>query len=306
MGEIAPSPQPFPSRGEGEQGDLRERQRKRQREGAREGEERDRGREKRTNNCEEEMKASDVKLKDKLRVEEKIIIALDVGTKSEALALARGLPEARIFKVGMELYTAEGPPLLEEVAGLGKKGFLDLKYHDIPNTAAGAVRSATRLGVHMLTLHASGGAEMLSRAVEAAGAEAAKTGKARPLLLAVTVLTSLKDEQLREVGCPAPVADQVLRLAALAKRSGVDGVVCSPLEIEIIKREFGADFLVVTPGIRPAWAAAQDQKRVMTPAEAVRKGADYMVIGRPVTAAASPREAFARIVDELSSDATPG
>lgn len=234
-------------------------------------------------------------------VEEKIIIALDVGTRAEALALAVGLPEARIFKIGMELYTAEGPALLEDIAGLNKKAFLDLKYHDIPNTVAGAVRSAVRRGVHMLTLHASGGREMLSRAVEAARSEAAGTGGAAPLLLGVTVLTSLKDEQLQEVGCPAPVADQVLRLAGLAKESRLDGIVCSPHEIDIIKRELGRDFLVVTPGIRPAWAAAQDQKRVMTPAEAIRRGADYMVIGRPVTAAPSPRDAFALVVKELTA-----
>jgi len=241
---------------------------------------------------------------DKTLAEEKIIIALDVGTKPEALALAERLPDARLFKIGMELFTAEGPALLRDIAGLGKKVFLDLKYHDIPNTAAGAVRSASRLGVHMLTLHASGGREMLGRAVEAARDEAARSGRPSPALLAVTVLTSLKDDQLREVGCGGSVADQVLRLAALARQAGVDGVVCSPHEIEIIKREFGAEFLVVTPGIRPEWAAAQDQKRVMTPAEAVAKGANYLVIGRPVTAAASPAEAFARIVEELRSFTT--
>ncbi len=233
-------------------------------------------------------------------IEDKIIIALDVGTKAEALALAIELPEARVFKVGMELFTAEGPALLEEVAGLGKKAFLDLKYHDIPNTAAGAVRSAVRLGVHMLTLHASGGRDMLRRAVDAARSEADSTGRPRPILLGVTVLTSLKDEQLRDVGCAFPVSEQVLRLARLAGEAGVDGVVCSPHEIEIIKRELGREFLVVTPGIRPAWAATQDQKRVMTPAEAVLRGADYMVIGRPVTGAPSPRDAFALIVRELA------
>jgi orotidine-5'-phosphate decarboxylase len=244
-------------------------------------------------------------MKDKTPSEEKIIIALDVGTRAEALALAVALPAARVFKVGMELFTAEGPALLEEIAGLGRKTFLDLKYHDIPNTAAGAVRSAVRHGVHMLTLHASGGREMLSRAVEAARSEAAATCRPRPILLGVTVLTSLKDEQLREVGFTASVADQVVRLAALAGKSGVDGVVCSPHEIEVIRREFGRDFLVVTPGIRPAWAAAQDQKRVMTPAEAVGKGADYLVIGRPVTAAPSPREAFALIVREITQNSPP-
>jgi orotidine-5'-phosphate decarboxylase len=233
-------------------------------------------------------------------IEDKIIIALDVGTKAEALALAIELPEARVFKVGMELFTAEGPALLEEVAGLGKKAFLDLKYHDIPNTAAGAVRSAVRLGVQMLTLHASGGRDMLRRAVEAARSEADSAGRPKPILLGVTVLTSLKDEQLREVGIAAPVAEQVLRLARLAGEAGVDGVVCSPHEIAVIKRELGREFLVVTPGIRPAWAATQDQKRIMTPAEAVLRGADYMVIGRPVTGAPSPRDAFALIVKELA------
>jgi orotidine-5'-phosphate decarboxylase len=232
-------------------------------------------------------------------IEGKIIIALDVGTRPEALALAAELPEARIFKVGMELFTAEGPPLLQEIARLGKKIFLDLKYHDIPNTVAGAVRSAGRLGVGMLTLHASGGGEMMAAAAAAAREESGGLGRPRPLLLGVTVLTSLKEAQLREIGCSDPVAGQVLRLASLAKAVGVDGVVCSPQEIEIIKKEFGPDFLVVTPGIRPAWAAAQDQKRIMTPAQAVAKGADYLVIGRPVTGAPSPRQAFEKIVAEI-------
>ena len=238
-------------------------------------------------------------MKSKASAAEKIIIALDVGTKAEALALAIELPEARTFKVGMELFTAEGPSLLEDIAGLGKKVFLDLKYHDIPNTAAGAVRSAVRLGVHMLTLHTSGGREMLSRAAEAARSEAAAANRPQPILLGVTVLTSLKDEQLREIGFASSVAEQVLRLATLAKETGVTGVVCSPHEIEVIKRGLGRDFLVVTPGIRPAWAATQDQKRILTPAEAVGRGADYLVIGRPVTAARSPRDAFALIVQEI-------
>ena len=230
---------------------------------------------------------------------EKIIIALDVGTKREALALARELGEARVFKVGMELFTAEGPALLEETVRLGKRPFLDLKYHDIPNTVAGAVRSAVRAGVSMLTLHTSGGREMMAAAAQAAREESARTGKDRPLLLGVTVLTSLKEEELRRVGIDHSVADQVLRLAALARDSGLDGVVSSPHEIEIIKKECGGEFLVVTPGIRPAWAAAQDQKRIMTPAEAIGKGADYLVIGRPITAAPSPHEAFLKVLAEI-------
>ena len=230
---------------------------------------------------------------------EKIIIALDVGTKREALALAEALKEARVFKIGLELFTAEGPALLEEAVRLGKKPFLDLKYHDIPNTVAGAVRSATRKGVHMLTLHTSGGMEMMAAAAREASEESARTGKEKPILLGVTVLTSLKNEELRRIGFAHAVAEQVLRLAVLAKASGLDGVVCSPHEIESIKRECGGAFLVVTPGIRPAWAAAQDQKRIMTPAEAISKGADYLVIGRPITGAPSPQEAFLRVLAEL-------
>ena len=233
------------------------------------------------------------------RLKEKIIIALDVGTKREALALAEALNDARVFKIGLELFTAEGPELLKETVRLGKKPFLDLKYHDIPNTVSGAVRSATRKGVYMLTLHTSGGAEMMAAAARAAREESAGTGEQRPALLGVTVLTSLKDEELRRIGFAHAVADQVLRLAVLAKDSGLDGVVCSPHEIESIKRECGDDFLVVTPGIRPAWAAAQDQKRIMTPAEAIGKGADYLVIGRPITGAPSPQEAFLKVLAEL-------
>lgn len=230
---------------------------------------------------------------------ERIIIALDVGTKHEALALAEALKDARVVKIGMELFTAEGPALLEEAVRMGKKPFLDLKYHDIPNTVAGAVRAAARKDVHMLTLHAAGGEEMMTAASRAAQEESARTGKQRPILLGVTVLTSLKDEELRRIGFAHAVAEQALRLAFLARDSGLDGVVCSPHEIEIIKRECGGDFLVVTPGIRPAWAAAQDQKRIMTPAEAIGKGADYLVIGRPITGAPSPHEAFLRVLAEL-------
>ena len=233
------------------------------------------------------------------RLKEKIVIALDVGTKREALTLAGALKEARVFKIGLELFTAEGPALLDEVVRMGKKPFLDLKYHDIPNTVAGAVRAAVRSGVTMLTIHTSGGKEMMAAAARAGGEESARTGRGRPFLLGVTVLTSLKDEELRQIGFANAVADQVLRLAVLAKESELDGVVCSPHEIETIKKECGGDFLVVTPGIRPAWAAAQDQKRIMTPAEAIRMGADYLVIGRPITGAPSPGEAFLRILAEL-------
>jgi len=230
---------------------------------------------------------------------DRIIIALDVPSKDEGLALVSRLRDARTFKVGLELFTAEGPALFRKLKALRKDIFLDLKLHDIPNTVAGAVRSAFAHGVQMMTLHASGGREMMAKAAEAARA-AVESGKGpKPILLGVTVLTSLKGTDLEEVGLGSDVASQVLRLAGLAKAAGLDGVVCSPQEIEVLRREFGRELVIVTPGIRPVWAAAQDQKRIMTPAEAVAKGADYLVIGRPITGAPSPNEAFLRIVEEL-------
>jgi len=230
----------------------------------------------------------------------KIIIALDVHTKHEALSLVRKLSGADIFKVGLTLFASEGPSLLKEIQKQGKKIFLDLKLHDIPNQIAGAVKAGVGLGVHMMTLHASGGREMMTQAAESAASEAEQKKVDVPLLLAVTVLTSLKEEQLRSIGIDERVYEHVLRLARLAKESGMDGVVCSPQEIDLIKKEFGRDFLVVSPGIRPEWAAAQDQKRILTPGKAMRKGVDYMVIGRPITQAFSPADAFLKIVDELN------
>lgn len=229
----------------------------------------------------------------------RIIIALDVRTKEEGLALVAALEEARVFKVGLELFTAEGPALFKKIKALRKEVFLDLKLHDIPNTVAGAVRSAGGHGVRMMTIHTSGGREMMAAAAEMAKRVSRETGRLKPLLLGVTVLTSLKGGDLEEVGMNGDVAGQVLRLAGLAKAAGLDGVVCSPQEIEVLRREFGRDLVIVTPGIRPQWAAAQDQKRIMTPAEAVDRGADYLVIGRPITGAPSPREAFLRVLEEL-------
>ncbi len=231
---------------------------------------------------------------------DRIIIALDVPTKDEGLALVSRLKDARTFKVGLELFTAEGPALFRKLSALRKAIFLDLKLHDIPNTVTGAVRSAFRHGVQMMTVHTSGGREMMARAAEAARRIAEETGRPKPVLLGVTVLTSLKGADLEEVGQSSEVATQVLRLAGLALAAGLDGVVCSPQEIEVLRREFGPEPIIVTPGIRPVWAAAQDQKRVMTPAEAVGLGADYLVIGRPVTGAPDPNKAFLRIVEELA------
>jgi len=231
---------------------------------------------------------------------DKIIIALDVPGKDEAIALVSKLKSARTFKVGLELFTAEGPALFRKLRALRKDIFLDPQLHDIPNTVAGAVRSAFRHGVQMMTVHTSGGREMMVRAAETARQASDELKRPKPILLGVTVLTSLKGPDLAEVGMAADPAAQVLRLAGLAQAAGMDGVVCSPQEIEVLRREFGKDLVIVTPGIRPLWAAAQDQKRIMTPAEAVAKGADYLVIGRPITAAPSPEEAFLKIAEELA------
>jgi len=238
-------------------------------------------------------------MKDKLM--EKIIVALDVSSKEEALTLVRQLKETKIFKVGLQLFTVEGPSLVKNLQDLGKKVFLDLKFHDIPNTVAGAIRMGVRMGVHMMTLHASGGKEMMTAAARSANEEADKMGISPPLLLAVTVLTSLKDESLKDIGIGTDMKSQVLNLGGLASQSGIKGIVCSPKEIEAIKKAFKKDLLVVAPGIRPKWAAAQDQKRILTPAQAVQKGADYLVIGRPITQAPSPHDAFLRILDEMNS-----
>ncbi|MDI6845716.1 MAG: orotidine-5'-phosphate decarboxylase [Candidatus Saccharicenans sp.] len=236
-----------------------------------------------------------------LELSRKIIIALDVKNRDEARKVLESLPEARIFKVGLELYTAEGPAMIELVKSYGKEVFLDLKLHDIPNTVAGAVRSAVRHGISMLTLHTSGGREMMSKAVESARETAEKEGKPVPLLLGVTVLTSLSDSELEEIGYRLDSKNQVLRLARLALDSGLKAIVCSPQEIELLRSELGSEIKLITPGIRPAWAEAQDQKRIMTPAEAISKGADFLVIGRPITRAPVPREAFSRVVEELKA-----
>lgn len=236
-----------------------------------------------------------------LNMARKIIIALDVKNREEARAVLESLPEARIFKVGLELYTAEGPAMIDLVKSFGKEVFLDLKLHDIPNTVAGAVKSAVRHGVAMLTLHTSGGREMMKRAVEAARETAVKENKPLPLILGVTVLTSLKDADLQEIGFSSDSRNQVLRLARLAVESGIEGIVCSPQELESLRAELGSRVRIITPGIRPAWAEAQDQKRIMTPGEAIKKGADFLVIGRPITQAPVPREAFNRVLEELQS-----
>lgn len=229
----------------------------------------------------------------------RIIVALDFASAREALALAQRLDPARCaVKVGKELFTREGPGVVRELTQAGFPVFLDLKYHDIPNTVAGACRAAAELGVWMLNVHASGGTAMMR-----AAREAVEHVRPRPLLVAVTVLTSLDGADLDEVGLAGPPREAVLRLARLARDAGMDGVVCSPREIRVLRDGLGPDFALVTPGIRPAGAATGDQKRVMTPAEAVRDGASHLVIGRPITGAPRPLDALTAIEGEMEAAA---
>ncbi len=231
-----------------------------------------------------------------------IFLAIDtteVATASAQAAATRGAVGG--IKLGLEFFTANGPDGVRALTASGVPLFLDLKLHDIPNTVAGAVRAVTPLRPALLTVHAGGGGAMLRAALEAAGEAAAKVGSTRPRLVGVTVLTSLAEADMSAIGQQGPIADQAKRLAALAKSCGLDGVVCSPHEIAALRAECGAAFLLVVPGIRPAWAAAGDQKRVMTPAEAARLGADYLVIGRPITAAEDPAAAARRIAAEVAA-----
>jgi orotidine-5'-phosphate decarboxylase len=233
---------------------------------------------------------------------EKLIVALDVATAAEARRVFTALRgEVGMFKVGMELFTAEGPGLVRELVEAGARVFLDLKFHDIPNTVAGAVRSAARLGVSLLNVHAAGGSEMLRRAADANAEEAARLGLERPRLIAVTVLTSADAGLLSETGVAADsVESQVGRLARLTADAGLDGVVASPHEIRAVRSAAAREgFLVVTPGVRPAAVAHDDQRRVMTPAEAVLAGADYLVVGRAVLKAPDPARAARDIVAEM-------
>jgi orotidine-5'-phosphate decarboxylase len=227
----------------------------------------------------------------------KIIFALDVNGVAEIDRYA-GILAAKVgmFKVGKELFTSCGPAAVRAVQQHGGQVFLDLKYHDIPNTVARAMLDAARLGVQLANLHALGGAEMMETAAAAVRKE---FGDDRPRLLAVTILTSSTAETLRGVGIDLPVQEMVLRLAKLAQEAGMDGVVASPLEIGLIREACGPDFLIVTPGVRPTFAATDDQKRIMTPAEAVGAGADYLVIGRPIARAADPAAAAEMIADEI-------
>ena len=232
----------------------------------------------------------------------KIIFALDVHGREDIDRWADRLSgKVGMFKVGKELFTSCGPAAVKAVQRAGGQVFLDLKYHDIPNTVASAMLEAARLGVTIANLHALGGAEMMESAATAVHKEFSDAE--RPRLLAVTILTSSTVETLRQIGIEHSVQDMVVRLARLAKSSGMDGVVASPLEIGLIREACGPDFLIVTPGVRPSFASVDDQKRIMTPAEAVSCGADYLVIGRPIAKAADPVMAAELIANEIMEGA---
>lgn len=232
---------------------------------------------------------------------ERIIVALDTSDLHSAKKLIRILKgNIGTYKVGSELFTAHGPKAVQIVHGAGAKVFLDLKYHDIPNTVASAARQAVGLGVFMFNVHASGGLQMMQEACVAAADEARKRNIPPPKLVAVTLLTSLSQEEVtRQIGISKSIDDAVLHYAGLAQKAGLDGAVASAREIEKIRAKAGPGFLIVTPGIRPSWAERGDQERIMTPKEALKQGADYLVIGRPITQAKDPRGAVERILAEL-------
>jgi orotidine-5'-phosphate decarboxylase len=224
-------------------------------------------------------------------------VALDVAGATQARQIVQAIGEAATtYKIGKQLFMAEGPQVVRDLVASGRNVFLDLKYHDIPNTVAAAVRSAAELGVSMLTVHASGGSKMLKAAVEAASQSPTK-----PMVLAVTVLTSLSDSDLQELGIAGNVLSQVLRLGALARAAGCGGLVASAQEARELRKALGDGFAIVTPGVRPAGAAAGDQVRVVTPKDAIAAGATYLVVGRPILEAPDPAKAAQQIADEIAA-----
>lgn len=224
---------------------------------------------------------------------DKIIVALDVPTKKAALDLVAELgKQISFFKIGLQLFTAAGPDIVRKVLATGAKVFLDLKLYDIPNTVAHAVESAAKLGVHMLTIHLSGGEAMVKAAIAARSKEVS--------ILGVTVLTSFDDTAIRALGVASTIEEQVSRLAKMGVAAGVDGLVVSAADIEVLRPQFGNDIELVVPGIRPAWSETGDQKRIMTPREALEAGANYLVVGRPIIAHKNPREAVKKILDEIN------
>jgi orotidine-5'-phosphate decarboxylase len=229
-----------------------------------------------------------------------IIAALDVATAEAALELAKKIaPVVGAFKIGSELFTSAGPDIVRRIRATGAAVFLDLKFHDIPNTVAGAVASAVRLDVQMLTVHASGGVDMMRAAEESAQQTAQQTGHNAPLVLGVTVLTSLTGQSLSEIGLDPNIASQVRRLASLSAKAGLRGLVCSPLEVAELRQMLPAGIQLVTPGVRIETHPGDDQKRTLTPREAIAAGANWLVIGRPIYAAENPRAAAEKILESL-------
>ncbi|MGK7921737.1 MAG: orotidine-5'-phosphate decarboxylase [Trichodesmium sp.] len=231
---------------------------------------------------------------------DKIIVPLDVPSQAAAIALIDKLPEIIWWKVGLELFVSCGPEILSILKQRQKRIFLDLKFHDIPNTVAGACRSAASYGVDLLTIHATAGRAALTKAQEALVEGAKTTEQKPPRLIAITILTSLTSRDLAfDLKIPLELPEYALQMALLAQESGLSGAVCSPQEVEQLRRVCRDDFVLVCPGIRPSWAEAGDQKRSLTPSQAIKAGADYLVIGRPITAAADPKEALERICQEI-------
>lgn len=239
--------------------------------------------------------------RDGVSIKDRLIVALDVPSRLEAVNLVEQLSGVvGMFKIGSQLFTAEGPQFVRQIIASGERVFLDLKFHDIPNTVALAVESASRLGVSILNVHALGGPEMMRAAAQAV-ADRGILWIARPAVLGVTVLTSMNDATLDDVGVKHDVKGQVVRLAALAHESGLDGVIASPNEIRLIREYVAArEFLIITPGVRPTWFESGDQKRTATPELAFLEGADFIVVGRPITASPDPRAAAERVLDEIS------
>ncbi len=231
----------------------------------------------------------------------KLIVALDVETAREALNLFSALKDvAGMFKIGSQLFTSEGPGIVREIVAAGGRVFLDLKFHDIPNTVAAAGVEAARLGVSIFDVHACGGSEMMRRTAEAVAETSEREGINRPLIIGITVLTSSDDSTLAETGFSSGVTEQVERMTRLAETAGLDGVVASPHEVKLVRENVGRqDFLIVTPGVRPAGVASDDQRRVLTPAEAGRAGADYLVVGRAILKASDPVRAAQEIIEEM-------
>lgn len=238
----------------------------------------------------------------RMAVEDRIIVPLDVPTEADAIALVEQLPQVTFWKVGLELFVSAGPEILRTLKNRQKRIFLDLKFHDIPNTVIGACRAAATYGVDLITIHAVAGRSALTGAVTAVGESAVSAGCQPPKLIAITLLTSLTSRDLAfDLKIPIELPEYALQMALLAQESGLNGAVCSPQEVSQLRQVCGDDFLLVCPGVRPNWSETADQKRTMTPVDAIKAGADYLVIGRPITTASDPVAAWEKIGDELAA-----